>query len=80
MYYDYTYSRASRLPRVLQPPLLHGFSAASLTDVLTRPDVDFQYHFRLGERHQVIWVSGYPGNPTKWTKNVSGRALLSARA
>jgi iron complex outermembrane receptor protein len=58
MYYDYTYLAQ---PFASSPPALYytGFPAASLTDVLDTVDVDFQYHFRLAERHQVIWGLGY---------------------
>src|ERR1700728_711223 len=58
MYYDYTYLAQ---PFAASPPAAYytGFPAASLTDVVNTVDVDFQYHFRLAERHQVIWGLGY---------------------
>jgi iron complex outermembrane recepter protein len=59
MYYDYTYLAQPFAASAPTPPYYTGFPAASLIDVLDTVDLDLQYHFRLAERHQVIWGLGY---------------------
>jgi iron complex outermembrane receptor protein len=57
-YYDHTYLS---VPFAASPPAAFytGFPAASLTDALDTYDLDFQYHFALGERHRLVWGLGY---------------------
>jgi iron complex outermembrane recepter protein len=57
-YYDHTYLS---VPFAASPPapFYSGFPAASLTDALDTYDLDFQYHFALGERHGFVWGLGY---------------------
>ena len=58
LYYDHTYLS---LPFAAIPPApnFSGFPAASLTDALDTYDLDFQYHFAWGARHNVSWGLGY---------------------
>jgi iron complex outermembrane receptor protein len=57
-YIDHTYLSQ---PFAASPPAAYytGFPAASLMDSLDTYDLDFQYHFRLGERESFIWGLGY---------------------
>jgi iron complex outermembrane receptor protein len=57
-YYDHTYLSQ---PFAASPAAAYytGVPAASLTDILDTYDLDFQYHFKVGDRHRVIWGLGY---------------------
>jgi iron complex outermembrane receptor protein len=52
VYYDRTHL-ASPKPAAL------AVGAGLLVDDLDTYDLDFQYHFRVGERHHVVWGLGY---------------------
>jgi iron complex outermembrane recepter protein len=58
-YYDHAYIARPYPASPAAPPFYTGFPAADLTDDLDTFDVDFQYHFALGARQQIVWGLEY---------------------
>lgn len=66
-YYDRTYL-LNPIPEQSLPPLVLA-PAGILKDELDTIDVDFQHHFALGARHDIVWGLGY-----RYTHNVVSNA------
>jgi iron complex outermembrane recepter protein len=58
-YYDTTFLAQPFAPSPAAPPYFSGFPLASLKDTLDTYDIDFQYHFKLGDRNDFVWGLGY---------------------
>jgi iron complex outermembrane receptor protein len=59
LYYDRTYLSVPFAASPAAPPYYTGFPAAPLVDELDTYDLNFQHHFQLGERNNVVWGLGY---------------------
>jgi iron complex outermembrane recepter protein len=57
-YYDQTHLSVP-YPAYPPAPYFRGFPAGDLTDNLDTFDLDFQHHFELEERQNVVWGLGY---------------------
>lgn len=69
VYYDKT-SFAQHIPESWNDDSTLMISpSGTLTDDLDTYDLDFQHHFRLGERHTIVWGLGY-----RYTHNEVGNA------
>jgi iron complex outermembrane receptor protein len=58
-YYNNAYLSQPFAASPASPPYVLGFPLASLVDNLDTYDVDFQYHFRVGTRQNIVWGLGY---------------------
>jgi iron complex outermembrane recepter protein len=59
VYYDNAYLSQPFAASPASPPYVLGFPLASLVDNLDTYDVDFQYHFHIGTRQNLVWGLGY---------------------
>jgi iron complex outermembrane receptor protein len=59
VYYDMTFLAQPFAASPGAPPYSSGFPAASLLDTLDTYDAEFQYHFALGDRNNIVCGLGY---------------------